>query len=113
MAEFANIMHHLHRMCDLNVDGCSKCPLYHNPVCGDLTNMTADDIAKAEMEIVSWAKRHPEPTYPSWLKWLHEQLPDMVGRDDHDAISILLLNRVPADIAEKLGIRPERVNPHD
>ena len=44
---------------------------------------------------MEWAEAHPEPEYPTWVEWFNS----MGGVDCGEPI--------PADIAEKLGIKPK------
>ena len=48
-----------------------------------------------EHRVMEWAEAHPEPVYPTWGAWIKWQM----GYDIKD--------RIPADIAEKLGIEPK------
>jgi hypothetical protein len=68
---------------------------------------------------MSWAAEHPEPVYPTWVEWLKTEgvIPYMKGLvvvrgDDgnfHDGrvnITEKMLDHIPDDIAEKLGLEP-------
>lgn len=65
---------------------------------------------KEERDIVAWAAENPEPVYPTWYEWLTiigavtpKVKPDVVL----NLIETGLLDPIPADIAEKLGIEPK------
>lgn len=82
---------------------------------GGGTTETAEGMEK---NIMQWAAEHPEPVYPTWAEWQAKNFPE-------GAAYICLLNftdrkvcdewgscvecraePIPADIAEKLGIKP-------
>lgn len=82
--------------------------------CYPLEMFTDDHIANIEKEVMSWAAEHPEPVYPTWKEWLEEQRVvvhfDSVS-EKGTKVKWELTNksncRIPADIAEKLGIEPK------
>lgn len=96
MAKFATVMHEMKRMCETftNADECQHCPLVHSPVCGTPSDMMDGAIREAETAIMAWAAEHPEPQYPTLAEWLRS-----VG-----LANIRMIDPIPADIAEKLGI---------
>ena len=105
MGEFVKIMQDWQRMCD-GTRLCGDCGL--NGICkSDPNTWKAEEMSKAESVITDWAARHPAPTYPSWLKWLHQQIPDLHGIGDYDAIRVLATTQIPNELAEKLKIPPE------
>ena len=88
MAEFSEVMRQFNRL--RNSNACKECPMEGH--CGmDEAKLVPDAFEKIVMD---WAEAHPEPVYPTWLEWL-------------DNNNRLLRDRIPADIAEKLGIRPK------
>ena len=120
MAEFQKVIRDWRRMCDFVSDknydmhcSCIGCPVFELSIeyngCDAIFTKWAEtmDWGKFEKNVEQWADEHPGPVYPTWLEWLHKQLPVMVGQDDHGAILELVRNRMPADIAQKLGIKPK------
>ncbi len=75
-----------------------------------------------EPVIMRCAKYHPEATYPTWDQWQRKMFPDHDWVDgtifpcvfmskerakcDPDDCEHCNKQRIPADIAEKLGIKP-------
>lgn len=123
MAEFTEVMRQAKRMHDMYNRGgysCADCPLD----CSDGRCMLDfDDKFKpeeVECYIMDWAAEHPEPVYPSWREAWNELFPQDkyipcpvlyfgVGGCDHDdKFCVNCKSRpIPAEIAEKLGIRPK------
>ena len=119
MAEFQEVMKQKNRMCN-SYSLCTNCPIYENDNKGE---MLCDDFiickpAIAEEIIMKWASEHPEPCYPTWAEWQKNMFPE--GRicpkcftsrekahcDTFDSCNECRKQRIPADIAEKLGIKP-------
>lgn len=61
----------------------------------------------AEYAVWKWAKEHPEPQYPTWSEFLATMMIDGLPMNDHECVRWLGEHHVPADIAEKLGLKPE------
>ena len=105
MAEFQDVMRQKKRMC--NSIPCSKCDIYR--LCGeDIFNcygFISNNPKKAEEVIMSWAAEHPEPVYPTWVEWFREM---EIVPPEQKCFHSWLLEPIPADIAEKLGIEPKR-----
>ena len=97
MAEFSEVMKQYKRMCHLG-NGCEECVLHDMNVRPCLTRAKKYP-AEFERRVMEWAARHPKPVYPRWSEWL-----DAMGYD--------LFFHIPADIAEKLGVRPKEAD-HD
>lgn len=99
MAEFQEVMRQKERMCDSIL--CYKCDIWR--LCGDNSSACQQFISnnpkKAEKVIMSWAKEHPEPIYPTWGEYLHALHNEPSSRE--------LSKPIPADIAQKLGIEPK------
>ncbi len=68
---------------------------------------------------MSWAAEHPEPVYPTWGEWLISvgaarkiptgipfELPDRRIVDPPWETVVDTNTHIPADIAQKLGIKP-------
>lgn len=70
---------------------------------------------------MQWAAEHPEPVYPTWDEWQNSVFPDAEiditpctfgSRDRLNCFfekkcSTCNEQQIPADIAEKLGIKPK------
>lgn len=73
-----------------------------------------------EQEIMDWAAKHPEPRYPSWKEWWEEKFPnadslirpcmfeseEYFGCKNFIGCEQCINTPIPADIAEKLHIKP-------
>jgi hypothetical protein len=101
------------------------CPMRDKGLCGkSISELTHEDWTNGEKMIMAWAAEHPEPVYPTWARWLESMglieirwngpvLASMrIGVDDTDYIPIVkkLLENIPADIAQKIGIPPVEVH---
>ena len=102
---------------------CSECPIGNADVleCG-ITGTSEMDCKEVERRVMQWAAEHPEQVYPSWNEWYTKNFPDAYydgkricprifrggescdGETDCDRCRN---NRIPADIADKLGIKPK------
>lgn len=120
MADFQEVMRQAARMCRAHEE-CEECPV----------NMIADmvpsgclfgsgiDAEYIEEKIMGWAADNPEPRYPTWEEWHKANFPGV----RHDICpNFFMLEKplgtctvsckkctntpIPADIAEKLGIKP-------
>ena len=70
--------------------------------------LTYEQANKQLEEIVmQWAAEHPEPVYPTWYEYVWSQLAKKEPISDHDLATWMENNRIPADIAQKLGIEPK------
>ena len=100
MAEFQRVAYEKIRLCETFEKECSSCPLADID-CGILCVRYAKDgeIAKLEKAVMDWAEKNPEPVYPTWGKWLSKTFFNPSSR--------ILSERIPVDIAKKLGIEPE------
>lgn len=120
MAEFVEVLRQAKRMCKAN---CEECPLSHTV--GNICPIAVtgnDEIAEIEHIVMDWAKAHPEPRYPSWQDAWNKLFPEAVGgvpcpkhfisEKQYDEMCIgnececCLESPIPADTAEKLGIKP-------
>lgn len=114
IAEFTTVLKQLRRMCANNA--CNDCP-----VCDKYCRVL--DMSESEVEriVMHWAAEHPEPKYPTWEEWQKETFPEAA-----DKICPLMFmdfksancsrditcaecrtQRIPAQIAKKLGIKPK------
>ena len=121
MAEFTEVMRKVKRMCDATVSArCHECTLWRPETesCSLYGDDDGVDYADMERRVMAWAAEHPEPRYPSWREWQKNTfsgatasvLPcSYVSRADLGCCGVCDTCRnepIPADIAEKLGIRP-------
>ena len=128
MAQFTEVMRQARRMCSSFGGECSdKCPLncviqvetdcYRN-LCICVGGGFEEAYKLIEERVMQWAAKHPEPSYPTWDEWQNRMFPDA----DVDIVPCTFGSRVrlncaertcdecmeqqiPADIAEKLGIK--------
>lgn len=100
MAEFQEVVREWQRMCKSFAE---LCPVGSNPVCGELIEATQKDMEKFETAIMKWAAENPEPEYPTWAEWMIEQ--GLCGAD-LGLITRKAYEHIPADIAQKLGLKP-------
>lgn len=120
MAEFQAIMKQAKRMCEAQND-CEECPIFEE--CDGSGYVSLDCTADAEVverKIMDWAAKNPEPRYPSWNEWQGANF-QMAERaicaahfmDAGDAGCYASGNNcdkcrerpIPADVADKLGIK--------
>ena len=121
MSEFTDVMRQARRMCKTQED-CESCPLWNtaNFFCKLDTTCYSDDSAMENI-IMQWAAKHPESVYPTWDEWQNSVFPDAeiditpctFGSRDRlncfleKTCSTCKEQQIPADIAEKLGIKPK------
>lgn len=126
MAEFVDVMKMARRMC-VHVDDCNDCPIYD--FLGEYCKLSRplsssdSDFVKYEADIVKWTSENPELRYPTWREWQQANFPnksstirpcEFMRRSDAHCTDYMDRNscddccnqRIPADIAEKLGIQP-------
>lgn len=117
MAEFVQTMKDWRRMCMAMEklrpdDSCCGCPLegYGCPAIYE-EDSSYVDYADVEKNVTAWAAEHPEPVYPTWGEWLESFGVVEVTKAKDRIITVMmkpeLLNSIPADIAQKLGIEPK------
>lgn len=122
MAEFIEVMRQARRMCKAFRDGhCSECPIGNAKVleCG-ITVTSEMDCEEVERRVMLWAIDHPEPKYPSWEDGWKQLFPDAeyspcpdqhFGEDGrcerYGGCNACKASPMPAEIAEKLGIKPK------
>lgn len=120
MAEWMEVMNQFDRMCAYyqREHECPMgCPMNGLNIsqCRKIAFECPDSV---ERTVMSWAAEHPEPVYPTWLEWLTEQgvIPDHHAalnstepgtRAARYFVTIKAFDRIPADMAEKLGIEPK------
>ena len=117
MAEFLEVIRQKHRMCEDK--DCHVCPLYGVEFCARY-DIDPKNAEQAETIIMQWASEHPEPQYPTWEEWEKENFPlsdNMLcighfkkcpgNRGVAIRCKICRQQPIPAEIAEKLGVRPK------
>lgn len=125
MSEFTEVMRQARRMCETFCDAnCSKCPIGNAKAleCG-ITPTSEMDCKEVERRVMQWAAKHPEPVYPSWEEGWKQLFPDADIRrtlcpevfgdkyrcdwcHDVNDCDVCLERPMPAEVAEKLGIKP-------
>ena len=107
MADFVQTMKDWRRMCktyttDDDETCCKSCPImaleYSEHDCDAIFSDWAESADWEEVEdiIQMWANENPEPVYPTWYEYLGDIYPA--------SWDLIANKRVPADIAQKLGI---------
>lgn len=117
MAEFVEVMRQARRLCDAQRI-CDGCPLRSEKgMCGGIDALQDWDDATTEKIVMDWAEAHPEKVYPSWDEYQYEMFPNhtrgicpmMFGMEcpHYKAGCAECRSKpMPAEIAEKLGVRP-------
>ena len=123
MAEFQEVMKQAKRMCD-NYNDCTDCPICKKAeeaqtIC-PVPSVNKIDSANVETVVRDWAAKHPEPKHPSWHEAWKQLFPDgqrtpcpgCCGKKyapewcGQEECGVCKNRPIPADIAEKLGIKP-------
>lgn len=129
MSEFTKTMRDWRRMCNAFVkqydnDCCKYCRLDHLKSCGAIWEIEEGTYGTIAEMVAAWAAENPEPQYPTWAEWLIERgLAEYKGMVFHEyredgnyvtkfetVLSKAAYNPIPADIAEKLGLKPKGEN---
>lgn len=107
--EFVQTMKDWRRMCKAYTTDdescCEGCPVvdFHEHGCGAIFEMKdSTDWQRYADAIAAWAAEHPEPVYPTWGQYFRRYY-GLEYCKGHE----MLLENIPADIAEKLGIEPK------
>lgn len=123
MSDFVQVMKDWRRLCETiqsenqqtsSGGWCKGCPV--QGVCvidTEIKDTTDKGLAMIGERIQSWAAENPEPVYPSWGEWLHNL--HVVGvhatcapeQNIYYPIVGMFNTPIPADIAEKLGLKPK------
>ena len=125
MAEFQEVMKQAKRMCEASGDTCLKCPTDGGGTCAFIKGpwrLTKEEIAETERIVMGWAAKNPEQMYPSWNEAWKQLFPTTAERNapcvryfmDKERAEMCCTAEcrechkqpIPADIAEKLGIKP-------
>ena len=112
MAEYVQTMKDIRRMCDAYASNCYECPLTsYECACTPKHRLFFTDKQVEEI-VATWAAVHPEPVYPTWIEWLHDNGIVLDARQhdeiEHSVLGLEAINPIPADIAQKLGIEPKK-----
>lgn len=123
MAQFVEVMRQAKRLCAARYSLCdtNNCPLDSGEACRLNVDLDGEDFSELERIIMDWAADHPEPVYPSWYDYQQQTFPEhtrwicpmMFGvtcpcasiTSAHECTKCRN-NPIPAEIAEKLGIKP-------
>ena len=107
--EFVEVMKQWRRMCKAQDDticgACSSCPMGDDgKSCTAVyeDEFEAVDFAHIEQTVTEWAAENPEPVYPTWGQYFRRYY-GLEYCKGHE----MLLENIPADIAQKLGIEPK------
>jgi len=107
MAEFRDVVEKWQSICKDYVE-CDGCPL--QSVCDSVPAMTEKQIEKIEETIMKYAKS--APVYPTILELVHYIANRMPARKDGKVwardipLHELVMERVPYEVAEELGLVP-------
>ena len=138
MAEFAEVMRQARRICKVygdDCDDCKSCPCADNTnykcnVTDLTTDYTVDEYREFERIVIQWAAEHPEPRYPTWrYAWKqlfpessHNRPPCLRYFMSEECVDGICSGSncadcwelpIPADVAEKLGIKPSGGKNHE
>lgn len=130
MAQFVEVMKQARRICLEHPGDCHGCPLHDDEglACRFYLNETYFYDDGTERIVLKWAEEHPERVYPSWDEAWNALYPDAYDKrvpclryflphDKYVELCEKINGRcykcrqqpIPAEIAEKLGIRPKEV----
>ena len=115
MAEFSEVMRQAQRMCDYRRKSglrCNDCDAVH--ICGlEIRHVGLDTLCADADAVMLWAAEHPEPVYETWFEYLlrigviPENAP--AGGVYQWIVESIKHKPIPADIAQKLGLKPKEV----
>ena len=119
VAEFQEVMKQWGRLCTSHCvehnDDCDGCVLggTRADLCAAYVRDTAEGSEDIEFIVMQWAAEHPEPIYPMWIEWAVDQgilasdipVPSNTFVAYHEGRNAR--KRIPADIAQKLGLEPK------
>ncbi len=116
MAEFVEVMRKIRELCDER-ENCEGCIMMNDIACGVTTGTPSLSEEEIERRVEQWEAEK----YPTWIEYQQEVFPNYTrqicpmvfgiectsnGTGCHECRN----NPIPAEIAEKLGIRPREVN---
>lgn len=112
VSDFAKTMRDWKRLCDsmdkkYSDDCCKNCPLCGFG-CGGIFEMPENtNWQLLEEKVDAWAEENPEPVYPTFMEWLID-IGVFCSRPMYSIIADkIATTHIPADIAEKLGLKPK------
>ena len=128
MAEFKEVMRQAKRMCRSFGEACDGCKLHWfdgETLCllsGTPETWHDSEMPDAERIVMDWAAENPETRYPTWKEWQDTNFPNndalmrpcIFESEEYFECKLEIdcekcMNKpIPADIAEKLGIKPIR-----
>lgn len=122
MAEFTKVMRWFEKMHERNrlLPDCGDCALGNGPI-SKCRKMLQEHPEECERAIGQYAAEHAEPRYPTWREWQQANFPNaadgvhpcaFMSMLDANCIRYPVCNPcrdrpIPAEIAEKLGIKPK------
>ncbi len=129
MAEFMEVMCAARRMCK-SIDDCADCPLTDLCYFDKYLKEYDGSLIQQEAVIMKWDAENPELRFPTWREWQQENFPEANGAmcpcafmrmvDAHcvdyngrNSCMDCAKQHIPADIAQKLGIKPIPVEPQE
>lgn len=98
--EFTEVMKQFRRMMEAKKKGYGI-PAYANYNCA--YNHPED----FEKEVMAWAAEHPETQFPTWGEFLCNIGLIHDCTESEDVVSRLFHEEIPAEIAQKLGLKPK------
>ena len=127
MAEFMEVMRAAKRMCK-SIDDCADCPLTDLCYFDKYLKEYDGSLIQQEAVIMKWDAENPELRFPTWRKWQQANFPnksstirpcEFMRRSDAHCTDYMGRNScddccnqpIPADIAEKLGVKPIHIEP--
>lgn len=123
MADFMEVWRQAKRLCDMAKCG-EDCPLHVDVTTCRLDYVLDSDtpeyeVRKFENIVMQWAVEHPESKYPTWREWQEAIFPDCdvliepcqyMSKERAgccgQVCSDCRVQPIPADIAERLGVKP-------
>jgi hypothetical protein len=120
---FQEVMKQVKRMCS-QAAGCSACSLKNRCLTTEFPCRCGENYyAEIERIVMDWAKENPELRYPTWNEWYKATFPNSnyhtipcpsmfykicETSNYHGEVECYECKNqpIPADIAEKLGIKP-------
>lgn len=113
MGEFQDVMKQFDRMC-WYYQRKRKCPMacpMNGVNISQCRKVAFEEPKETEEIVMAWAAEHPV-VYPTWVEWLVDSgvfpqkmstIPSVAFNTIRDSLSV----EIPADIAQKLGIKPK------
>lgn len=130
---FQEVMRQWKRMCDTYTTEeaatcCEGCPMEKGSGCCAIYENDDTDYDAIDRKVMAWAKENPEPVYPTWGEWLEAEgvcfsrltnyeriggfsIPQVFNYQIDGKTAFMCGDKVntpiPADMAEKLGVKPK------